>query len=64
MIIVAHSVASYLSEPKACSLFHGHYVGFTAACIPPSNGAILNIVHIIKHLMVSAMEAELGALHI
>jgi hypothetical protein len=32
--------------------------------IPPNNGAILNIAHIIKHVMTSATEAELAALYI
>lgn len=31
---------------------------------PPNNGAILNIAHIIKHVMSSATEAELAALYI
>ena len=36
----------------------------TNAKIPPNNGAILNIVHIIKHVMTSATEAGLAALYI
>ena len=36
----------------------------TNAKIPPNNGAILNIAHIIKHVMTSATEAELAALYI
>ena len=32
--------------------------------IPPNNGAILNIAHIIKNVMTSATEAELVALYI
>ena len=32
--------------------------------IPGNNGAILNIAHIIKHVMSSATEAELAALYI
>ena len=31
---------------------------------PPNNGAILNIAHIIKHVMSSATEAKLAALYI
>jgi len=34
----------------------------TNAEIPPNNGAILNIALIIKHVMMSATEAELAAL--
>ncbi len=36
----------------------------TNADIPPNNGIILNIAHIIKHIMTSATEAELAALYI
>ena len=32
--------------------------------IPQNNGAIINIVHIIKHVMTSATEAKLAALYI
>ena len=32
--------------------------------IPQNNGAVLNIAHIIKHVMTSATEAELTALYI
>jgi hypothetical protein len=32
--------------------------------IPPNNGAVLNIAHIIKHVMSSATEAELAGLYI
>ena len=36
----------------------------TNAEIPPNNGTILNIAHIIKHVMTSATEAKLAALYI
>ena len=64
MKLAAHSDASYLSEPKARSRAGGHFFLSTAADIPPNNGAILNIAHIIKHVMASATEAELAALYI
>ena len=64
MILAAHSDASYLSEPKARSRAGGHFFLSTNADIPPNNGAILNIAHIIKHVMASATEAELAALYI
>ena len=32
--------------------------------VPANNGAVLNIAHIIKHVMSSATEAELAALYI
>jgi hypothetical protein len=62
MILAAHSDASY--EPGARSRAGGHFFLSTNAKIPPNNGAILNIAHIIKHVMSSATEAELGALYI
>jgi hypothetical protein len=64
MILAVHSDASYLSEPKARSRAGGHFFLSTNAEIPPNNGAILNIAHVIKHVMSSATEAELAALYI
>ena len=32
--------------------------------VPPNNVAVLNIAHIIKHVMTSATEVELAALYI
>ena len=59
-----HSDASYLSKPKARSRAGGHFFLSNEATIPQNNGAILNIAHIIKHVMTSATEAELAALYI
>jgi hypothetical protein len=64
MVLAVHSDASYLSEPKARSRAGGHFFLSSSADIPPNNGAILNIAHIIKHVMASATEAELAALYI
>ena len=64
MILGVHSDASYLSEPKARSRAGGHFFLSNNSEIPPNNGAILNIAHIIKHVMSSATEAELAALYI
>ena len=64
MIMAVHSDASYLCEPKAKSRAGGHFFMSTNAEIPPNNGAILNIAHIIKHVMTSATEAELAALYV
>jgi hypothetical protein len=64
MILAAHSDASYLSEPHARSRAGGHFFLSNNAEIPPNNGAILNIAHVIKHVMSSATEAELAALYI
>ena len=64
MTLAVHSDASYLSEPKARSRAGGHFFLSSNATIPQNNGAVLNIAHIIKHVMTSATEAELAALYI
>ena len=64
MILAVHSDASYLSEPKACSRAVGHFFLSSNTPIPPNNGAVLNIAHIIKNVMSSATEAELAGLYI
>jgi hypothetical protein len=64
MILAVHSDASYHSEPKARSRAGGHFFLSSDAAIPTNNGAVLNIAHIIKHVMSSATEAELAALYI
>ncbi|EJK62273.1 hypothetical protein THAOC_17120, partial [Thalassiosira oceanica] len=64
MVLAVHSDASYLSEPQARSRAGGHFFLSTNGDIPPNNGAILNIAHLIKHVMSSATEAELAALYI
>ena len=62
MKLAVHSDASYLSGPKACSRADGHYFLSNEAAIPANNGAVLNISHIIKHVMTSATEAKLAGL--
>ena len=57
-------VVSYLSEPEARSRAGGHFFMSNNAPVPPNNGAILNVAQIIKNVMSSATEAELGALYI
>ena len=64
MKLAVHSDASYLSEPQARSRAGGHFFLSNNAAVPPNNGAVLNIAHIIKHVMSSATEAELAALYI
>ena len=64
MVLAVHSNASYLSEPKACSRAGGHMFMSSNDEIPQNNGAILNILQIIRAVMSSAAEAELGALFI
>jgi hypothetical protein len=64
MKLAVHSDASYLSEPKARSRAGGHFFLSGDTTNPGNNGAVLNIAHIIKHVMSSATEAELAALYI
>lgn len=64
MILAAHSDAGYLNEPKARSRAGGIFYLSNNEQFPPSNGAVLNIAQIIKNVMSSATEAELGALYI
>jgi hypothetical protein len=68
MILKLHSDASYLSEPEARSRVGGfHYLGNNQPIIAgdppePPNGAILVVSSIMKMVVASAAEAELGAL--
>jgi hypothetical protein len=62
MVLALHSGASYLSEPKACSHAGGHMFMSANGDIPTNNGANLNILQIIRAVMSSAAEAELGTL--
>jgi hypothetical protein len=64
MKLAVHSDASYLSEPQARSRAGGHFFLSNEATIPANNGTVLNIAHVIKHVMTSATEAELAALYI
>ena len=64
MKLVVHRNASYLSEPKARIWAGGHFFLSNEATIPQNNGTILNITHIIKHVMTSANKAKLAALYI
>ncbi len=62
MILAIHSNASYLSEPKARSQAGGHMFMAGNDKIPINNGAVLNILQVLKSVMSSATEAELAAL--
>ena len=64
MVLVVHSDASYLSEPKARSRAGGHFFLSSDTADPENNGAVLNLAQLIKAVMSSAAEAELGALYI
>ncbi len=64
MVLAVDSNASYLSKPKAQSQVGGHFFLSSSTTVPPNNGAILNIAHIIKNVMFSATKAELAGLYI
>ena len=64
MVLVAHSDASYLSESKARSRTGGHFFMSSDDAVRANNGAVITVSQIIKAVMSSAAEAELGALFI
>ena len=64
MVLAVHSDAGYNNETGARSRAGGHFYLSSDEDIPPNNGAILNIAQVIKAVMSSAAEAELGALYI
>jgi len=64
MVLAVHSDASYLSESKARSRAGGHMFMGGHEEVPINNGAVLNISQVIKAVMSSAAEAEIGALFI
>ena len=67
MILKIHSDASYLTEPKARSRIGGHFfLGKETEKGKPIylNGAIHTLCAILKHVVASAAESELGALFI
>ena len=64
MVLVVHSDASYLSKPKACSRAGGHFFLSSDIANPINNGAVLNLVQLIKAVKSLAVEAELSALYI
>jgi hypothetical protein len=68
MCLKIHSDASYLSEPKARSRAGGHFflssnlpLPTATSTPPPENGAIHTLCSIMKVVLSSATEAELGA---
>ena len=62
--LAAHSDASYLSKPKARIWAGVNFFLSNESTIPHNNGAVLNITHIIKHVMTSATESELASIYI
>ena len=64
MKLAAPSNASYPRKPKSCSRAGGHFFLLSDSTIPQNNEAVLNIAHIIKHVISLATEAELAELYI
>ena len=64
MVFAGHSNASYLSETNARSHAGGHFIMSNNDPIPANNGAIHTTSQIIKAVMSSVAEAEIGALYI
>jgi hypothetical protein len=64
MVLAGHSNASYLLETNARSRAGRHFFMSNNDTIPSNNGAILMISQIIKAVMSSAVEAEIGALYV
>jgi hypothetical protein len=62
MVLAVHSDASYLNKRKSRSRAGGHIYLSNDVTYPPNNGAILNIAKVIDIVVLSAAEAELGAL--
>ena len=62
MILAVHSDASYLSERHSRSRAAGHFFLVDKANPKVSNGPVLTLSTIIRHVMASASEAELAAL--
>ena len=64
MVLAIHSDASYLSEPRARSRAGGHFFLSEDERDPRDNGAVHTMAKIIKAVMSSAADAELGGLFI
>jgi hypothetical protein len=64
MILAIHSDAGYCNETNSRSRAGGHFFLSDDVDNPPNNGAILTLATIIKAVMSSAAEAELGALYL
>jgi hypothetical protein len=63
MVLAIHRVASYLNEEEAWSRAGGHHFLSENVPFPANNGAIYNKASIIKAVMSSAAESEIGSLY-
>jgi hypothetical protein len=64
VLLAGHSNASYLLETNARSQAGGHFFMSNNDALPLNNGAVLTIAQIIKAVLSSAAEAEIGTLYI
>ena len=64
MLLEIHSDTSYLLDANARSRAGGHMFLANQDHIPTNNQSVLNLSQIMKAVMSSAAEAELGALFI
>jgi hypothetical protein len=64
MVYAFHSDAGYLNESNARSRAGGHHFLSENVENPPNNGAIHTLAEIIKAVMSSAAEAEIGSLYL
>jgi len=64
MVLAIYSNAGYLNKENARSRAGGHHFLSEDVPDPPNNGAIHNEASIIKEVMSSAAESEIGALSI
>ena len=62
MILAIHSDASYLTEPKARSRAGGHYYMADNDEEQPKGEPVHNVAQIIRNVMISTADAEIGAL--
>ena len=62
MILCLHSDALYLSEPDGKSRVAGHFYLGSATAENVDNGAVMTLTKVIKHVMLSASEADTAAL--
>ena len=63
-MLAVHSNVGYCNEKNACSRVGGHFFLSNDEPFPPNNGTIFTNATIIKGVMSSAAEAELGALYL
>ncbi len=63
-ILAVHSDAGYCNKKKSRSRAGGHFFLSNDNEFPPNNCAILTVATIIKAVMSSVAEAELGALYL